>query len=314
MNQTGKAYIATLVYTAIIGFSFLFVKISLTTASPLDTLAHRFTISLLAALIPVAFGKIKLSLGWKDLLAILPIALLYPAGFFLFQTFGLAYTTSSAAGIIQACIPVFTLVMAASFLKEHSTLQQKLAILLSTGGVVFIFIMQGVHPAGASLLGSFLILLSSLSSAGYSVLVRRTKGRYSPFELAFVTIAFGFIVFNVSALIQHQASGTLSAYFEPLGDSSFLMSVLYLGIAASLGSALLSNYALSVLKASQVSVFINLATVITMTAGVLFLDERLFYYDLIGAAVIIAGVVFTQIRLFPAAPEIRRSPSVKRSL
>jgi len=297
MSQTGKAYIAALAYTSIIGLSFLFVKISLTAATPVDTLAHRFTFSLLAASIPLMFGKIKLSLGWKDLLALIPIALLYPTSFFAFQVFGLTYSTSSEAGIIQACIPVFTLVMASLFLKEKSTLQQKLAILLSTSGVVYIFVMQGIHPSGSALLGSFLILLSSMSSAGYSVLVRGTKGRFTPFELTYVMIVFGFVAFNAAAFVQHAADNTLSAYFQPLGDGKFLLSILYLSIAASLGSSLLSNYALSILKASQVSVFTNLSTVITMLAGVVFLNEKLFYYNLIGAAVIVAGVVFTQIKL-----------------
>jgi len=297
MTATRKAYIAVLVYTAIIGFAFLFAKIALKSASPLDTMAHRFTVSLLAASVPLLLGKIKLAVRWKDLSAIVPIALLYPTCFFAFQTFGLARTTSAEAGIIQACIPVFTLVLASVFLRERSSLQQKLAILLSTGGVVFIFVMQGFHLSGSGLLGSFLILLSALSSAGYSILVRRTNRRFSPYDLTYVMIVFGFIAFNAAALAQHQADHSLGAYFQPFADGRFWIAILYLGILASLGSSLSSNYALSILKASQVSVFVNLATVITMLAGVVFLNEKLFYYDLIGAALIVAGVVFTQVQL-----------------
>jgi drug/metabolite transporter (DMT)-like permease len=295
MTSTQKAYSAAFLYAAIIGFSFLFVKISLAFASPLDSLAHRFTLSLLAASVPLAIGKLKLTLRPKDLLAILPIALLYPTSFFAFQVFGLAHAASSEAGIIQACIPVFTMILASAFLKERSTLQQKLAILLSTGGVIFIFLMKGSGTSGSSLLGLTLILLSALSSAGYNVLVRKMNRRFSLFDLTYVMLAIGFIAFNSAALVQHLNDHTVHAYFKPFSEPGFLLPILYLSLLSSVGTALLSNYALSILKASQVSVFVNLATVITLFAGVAFLNEQLQGYVLLGAAFIVIGVIWTQL-------------------
>ncbi|MDZ5017008.1 EamA family transporter, partial [Clostridium perfringens] len=44
-----KAYIAAILYSFITGFSFLFSKLTLTLANPLDTLAHRFTVSFIFA-------------------------------------------------------------------------------------------------------------------------------------------------------------------------------------------------------------------------------------------------------------------------
>ncbi|MDF2720322.1 MAG: ycxC, partial [Paenibacillus sp.] len=52
-NGNRSAYAAVILYAFIIGFSFIFVKFALIAASPLDTLAHRFTISLIAAALPV---------------------------------------------------------------------------------------------------------------------------------------------------------------------------------------------------------------------------------------------------------------------
>ena len=57
MKNTTKAYISALLYSFIIGFSFLFVKLTLTITSPLDTLAHRFTVAFIAANIPVIFDS-----------------------------------------------------------------------------------------------------------------------------------------------------------------------------------------------------------------------------------------------------------------
>ncbi len=87
-HQQASAYTAAILYSFIIGLSFLFVKIALQTAEPFDILAHRFTIAFAAATVPILFGWVKLSIRVKDVIAILPLALLYPALFFSFQAFG----------------------------------------------------------------------------------------------------------------------------------------------------------------------------------------------------------------------------------
>jgi drug/metabolite transporter (DMT)-like permease len=52
---------------------------------------------------------------------------------------------------------------------------------------------------------------------------------------------------------------------------------------------------LSKIEASKMSVFGNLATLISMIAGVIFLQEQLEYYHIIGAIMIIAGILGTNL-------------------
>lgn len=132
MNKS--AYAAALLYAFIIGFSFFFVKLALTAANPVDILAHRFTVAFLAALFPLLLGWVKIGISMKDALKVLPLALFYPVMFFAFQVFGLVYTSSSEAGIIQAAIPIFTMIFAAYFLNERFTKRQFFFTVLSAGG------------------------------------------------------------------------------------------------------------------------------------------------------------------------------------
>lgn len=291
MTQINRAYAAALLYALIIGFSFLFVKIALSAASPMDTLAHRFTISFVVASVPVLTGHLRLEFNSRDLMSILPLALFYPALFFAFQAFGLAYTSSSEAGIIQATVPIFTLILAAHFLKEHSTTRQKLATIVSVAGVIYIFAMKGAAFELTNAKGMALILLSALSAACYSVLARKLTRRYSLPLLTYIMTAFGMIAFNGISVIQHFADQTLADYFTPLTSRNFFIAILYLGVLSSLGTSFLSNYALSKLEAAKMSVFNNLATLITIFAGVVFLQERLEYFHIIGAVIIIIGVI-----------------------
>ncbi|WP_025026442.1 DMT family transporter [Caldalkalibacillus mannanilyticus] len=296
MKINQKVYVAALGYSIIIGFSFMFVKIALESATPMDTLAHRFTASFLVASLFLFSSKARFRIQVKDFLLILPLALLYPTLFFTFQAYGLVYTTSSEAGIIFATIPILTMILSALFLKERSAGWQIFFICLSVSGVLYISVMNGVNVhSSSSMTGTILILLSALSSAAYSVLARKLTQKYSLFPLTYIMAGIGFIAFNTMAIVQHVIKGTLSGFFTPLSNGGFLFSILYLGILSTLCTSFLTNYALSKMEAFKVSVFNNLATLITLFAGVLLLQEAMHYYHVIGTIVILVGVIGTNL-------------------
>ncbi|KAB2451767.1 DMT family transporter [Bacillus sp. CH126_4D] len=293
MKLTTKAYLSALLYSFIIGFSFMFVKLALTVTSPLDTLAHRFTVAFVAASIPIVFGFVKLNMSFKNILALLPLAIFYPALFFAFQAFGLVYTSSSEAGIIQAAIPIFTMMLASYFLKEYTNTWQKISVLISVIGVIYIFIMNGIGNHETSFIGVILILLSALSSAFYNVLARKMTKKFKLMDLTYTMTVIGFISFNLIAIASHISKGTIAAYFEPFTNGTFLISILYLGLLSSLLTALLLNYSLSYIEAAKISVFSNFSTLITIIAGVIFLHEKISYFHIIGTIMIIFGVIGT---------------------
>lgn len=292
MPTKRNAYIAAIIYAMIIGLSFLFVKQTLTVATPLDTLAHRFSIAWIAATLWLLVTKQSVRVTKQDVRMIAPLAVLYPALFFAFQVFGLLYSSSSEAGIILATVPIFTLVFAGLVLKETSTRGQKVAIGLSVAGVIYILYMNGAGTGqNGSILGSGLLVLSAVVASLYNVLARKLTRRYALFTLTYVMTFFGFITFNLLALANHLIRGTVNQFFQPFLHVDFVLAALYLGVLSSLVTSYLSNFALSQLHASQMSVFSNLATLITVLAGIVFLQEAFHYYHAIGACTIIAGII-----------------------
>ncbi|MEK5488767.1 MULTISPECIES: DMT family transporter [Lysinibacillus] len=293
MSEKRKAYIAAISYAFIIGLSFMFVKVTLTVASPTDILAHRFTFAFICIVILMVFTKNKLTIKKYDLLKILPLAILYPIVFFTFQVLGLAKISSSEAGIIQATIPIFTLALAGLLLKEKATRGQLVFISLSVLGVIYMLIMNGANATTGNVIGSGLILLSALAASLYNVFARRLTKQYSLLILTYVMTLCGFVIFNGVALGNHLMNGTIDEFFQPLTHVDFVIAILYLGLLSSLGTSYLSNYALSKLEASKMSVFSNFATLITILAGVLFLQEVFHLYHFIGGIIIIIGVIGT---------------------
>ena len=151
----------------------------MTHAGPVDTLTSRFVI---AWAICFLFAKIKgVKIHWKNSLQLLPMGLCYPLGFFLFQGFGLIYATSGEAGILAATGPIFTVIIAAVFIKERYNLIQSFSILLSVAGVIYIAIKTG--SSLDSIAGIALLLLSAIVGAGYAVLNRVLVRSFSTFEI-----------------------------------------------------------------------------------------------------------------------------------
>lgn len=293
MKSRSFAYMLALFHSSIVGLSFLFTKMAIAESNPLDTLAFRFTISFAIILFLVAVKVIKVNYSWESVKNLVPLSLLFPTLFFAFQTFGLKYSQSTDAGILSAVTPILTLMIAGYFLKEKTSLYQKLSIVLSVVGVIFIFVMKGSTINFSDMLGMVLILLSCIATACYTTMTRSLARNHTPGEMSFFMMGTGFVIFNAAALVTHLKQGTMAEFFTPWSSMEFISSILYLGILASLVTSLLSNTILSKIKASQMSVFANLSTVVTIAAGALILNEKLTIYDILGSILIILGVIGT---------------------
>ncbi|MCH5584563.1 DMT family transporter [Shimazuella sp. AN120528] len=289
------AYAAAITYSILIGLSFMFVKLIVHTASAFDILAVRFLLSLVMLTIPILFGWIKLQIKLKDIFRLIPLAVLYPIFFFTFQTWGLLGATSAEGGIIQATAPIFTAVLAAFVLNEKTNLWQKLFLILSVGGVIFIFVMQGSAISIGHLGSIGFLLLSTFSFAVYTILVRRIGQTYKSYDLSYVIIMLASISFIIISMVEHVLSGTMDEIVKPFYQPIYLYSIFYLAAFSSVSSILLSNYALSKLEAYKVSVFNNLSTLVSILAGVVFLNEPITSVHVIGAFMIIVGVVGTNL-------------------
>ena len=311
-NRLYLAYICAIVNATIVGLSFLFTKTAISESNPLDTLAFRFTVAFLTVSLLILFKIVKVEIRLKSYTKLLPLTILYPTLFFSFQAFGLQSVPSSEAGILFATIPILTTIMASIFLKEQTTSIQKVSIILSVIGVIYIFLMKGSSLSFASWSGILLLLISCLSSAGYAVLTRSLVRTFKPLEITFFMVGVGFIFFNAASFVTHISNGSLQTMFTPWTNTNFIISILFLGVLASFVTSLLSNYILSKLSATQMSVFSNMSTIISIAAGAIFLAEEIFLYHIVGSALIILGVIGTNV--FKDTRIFKRSVTLEKKM
>lgn len=296
LSSKKGAYFGLIIVTLIIGLSFIFIKIGLKYASAMDLLAHRFTAGSIAIAILWACGFLKFSsLSWDKAKSLLLLSLLYPLSFFSFQTFGMEYSTVTQAGIIFATIPIITLIIATIFLKEKTTIFQKLGITLSVAGVVYIVINTSNYSQQASLKGTLLLIICILSMVGYYTLGRKINVKFSSLEITVWMTLLAFLTFNLWSISYHLYNNSINQFLEPLMHKEFLFTIFYLGVLSSVLTSFLTNFALSKIAASQIAVFNNLSPIITIIGGILILNEKLYNHQIIGGIFVVVGVFITQI-------------------
>ena len=189
-----------------------------------------------------------------------------------------------------ALIPIFVAVLGSWFLKEIPSLKQVFFIIVSVAGVMLIIVLGSTSAGNVSIAGAAFLLMAVLAASIYNIVSRKLSSDFTPMEITYFMMAFGALFFNGISVASHIKNGTLASYFGLLSDPNFSISILYLGILSSSLAFLLVNYSLSKIKASENAVFANLSTIVTIMAGVAFMNESFFWYHLAGAAMILLGV------------------------
>lgn len=288
MNK--KAHIAGILFSIIFGFSFMMSKIALEKISPVGLIAYRFLVAFIIFEILRLTKVIKINLKNKNLFPIVLVALLQPVLYFLFETYGLRLTTSGEAGLMIAMIPIFVTLFSSLILKEKPLKLQIIFIVLSFSGVFLIQAFKSGLALESSTFGFILLLLAVLSAALFNIASRSAAKSFKPLETTYMMMFLGALIFNIIYIIQLITKGEINRYFSNFSNLSVILPVLYLGIVASILGFFLVNFTLSKLPAHISSVYSNIATVVSVIAGAIFLKETIEYYHIIGGLLIVTGV------------------------
>lgn len=271
------------------GLSYVFTKWAVGQAGALALLGWRFFVGALVMGLCAALGLVKIQLKGKKKAPLLRVALLHPVLYFIGETLGIRLTTASESGAFLACIPVVSLAASALILKKKPGRRQLAGILVTLLGVL-ITVLAVEAAASLSPAGYAFLLMAVLAYALYSVLVEKADG-YSSEEITFVMLLAGAAMFGTLAVAQACAGGGLGLLLSlPLRDARFLAAILYQGVGCSVLAFFLSNVAIARIGVNRTSSFIGVSTVVSILAGMLLLGEGFSAMQMLGAAVILAGV------------------------
>jgi len=287
MTEEKKGMLAASLGYGIFGLSYLFSKMVLNITTPMILLCVRFTITFLVLNLLAFTRIIRIDFKGKSLIGPICLGLLQPVLYFIFENYGLSYTTTSFTGMISSVSPVFTAALGALILHEMPNRRQWLCILVSILGVLMVSLRSG--GGQNTWLGCLCLVIAYLSGAGFALLSRKMSKQFSPFELTYIMFTVGFVFFLGGAFVQHGAE-TLPMIQTALGNSSFIIAVLFLSLASSVCAYMLCNYALARLPVARMTIFNNVSTVVSVVAGVLVMGDPFTLNSVIAFVLILAGV------------------------
>ncbi len=284
------ATLAALTAQVIFGFSFMFTGIALKNASPMTVIADRYIVAFLGLSLVMLFTKTKLKIG-KNIWKLLLMSLFQPLMYFIFETYGVQLTNSSFSGVMISMIPIVSMIAGIFVLDERPSFMQYIFAALSVAGVV-IAVLSGKKEGIISVFGVFLLSGAVLSSSFYNISSRKISGEFSVLERTYAMTLIGVVSFVLIALFENIQTpiNLISGFFEPL----YLYSILYLGIVSSVVAFLLLNFANTHLPVAKTTVFSNITTVVSVIAGVVFLDEQISALVILGVIMILTGVIGVQ--------------------
>jgi drug/metabolite transporter (DMT)-like permease len=223
---------------------------------------------------------------WKQL------AVLAAFGMVLYQGLSYSaahYTTATNMGIINAFIPVFTILVSVFILKEWPNRFALLGCLISFSGLLLV-IAKG-HWANLLSLGGHagdaIMLAAVFFYAFYGVLLKKWQLKIPLFISVYVQIFF--------ALLYHLPF-VLYLGLDAINAQN-VWSVLYAGMFPSLAAPLLWMLSIQYLGPNQTSVFMNLMPIVTAAIAYCWLAEQWTAYHSIGTALAILGVLLAQKKL-----------------
>ncbi|HEY4919848.1 MAG TPA: EamA family transporter [Xanthobacteraceae bacterium] len=259
------------------GFSYVTYRFGLESFSAAQLSALRFLIACLAILF-VPRPKVS----WAVMLV---IGLVMFAGQFLLLM--LAYTLDMPAGlgsVTQQTQAVFTILLAAIFLREFPTLRQGIGMTVAFGGLLLIGFTIGADLKPAALA---LALAAATSWAIGNIVVKRTRD-----VSAFALMAWCSPIALVPLLAYSCAFDPQPSLVHAIAHASWLSLAvaLYLGVPSTLVGYGLWGHLLQRYPASVVSPFALLSPATGILASALLLGEQFAPLRLAGMALILVGL------------------------
>lgn len=202
------------------GISYLFTKVAVQSLPPMLLAVMRFLIAL-AILYPLSLkeGK-KLKFRVSTMMA----GIFGVTFYFLFENYGLKYTSPSDASIIVSAAPILTLIFYDVLHKKFDFFEYIGTIIAFIGVVLIIY--NGKFSESSSVLGNFLAFGAAVSWTGYTFFFDRARDSSLT---ANIEVMFWGVVFSLPFATYELFMGANSIHFSPAAVSG----VLYLGIFAS---------------------------------------------------------------------------------
>ncbi len=282
LNKVIIADFSLLMVAIFWGGSFVVAKNMLTQISPFYYLGIRFSAA--AIILAAIFYKKVRQMTVNEIKKGLMIGLFLFLGFAT-QTVGLVYTTPARQGFITGLNVVMVPFLYMIFAKEKVGKKAIAGAFLATMGLSLISFKEGVLNFNT---GDLLTLFCAVFFAAHIVAIAILVKKADPINLTVIQLALTGVLSLLIALVFEQ-----TPHLEPI---SFLLGMSYVVIFCSVLAFLIQNVAQSFTFPTHAAIILSLEGVFGALFSWMFWGENLTIKFVIGAALILAGVIIAEFR------------------
>jgi drug/metabolite transporter (DMT)-like permease len=276
------------------GSSYLFIKIGVDAGlQPFTLVALRLLIGFTLLAIVVAVAREALPRRPRMYGHLLVMAVFSVALPFSLITYAEQSTDSSLAAILNASVPLFTILIAAAALADERISAPRVGGLVI--GFVGVAILVGFDPgvvAGTDVLPALALIGSSISYALGAVYARRYAHGLRPMIPAVFQVGFALLITGGMALLFERPL-TIPARFDAI------LAVVWLGLLGSGTAYLVFFRLLGRWGATRTSLVAYLLPVFGIVLGAAVLQEPVDARILLGTALVISGIALVNARSLP---------------
>ena len=288
--MTSRQWAAFLALTVIWGSSFLWIKIAVAELDPVSLSALRLCLGAIGLAVFYLMARPGTPRGAGEWASLIVLGVLGSSVPWILIGWAEITIDSSMATILNATVPLFTVVLAHFFLDdERFSAGRVLGLLLGFAGIVVLVGRSGgAESAGGDLLdrrtlGRLAMLVSSFIYASGGVLARRKLRSVDPMIVAVYPLALG----NLGLAMGMAAAGR--PVVLPTSTITWL-AVVYLGVPAAGIAYWLYFYLLRGVGPTRASMVTYAVPVIGVALGVAVLGEQVGWQFLFGSLLVLASI------------------------
>ncbi len=296
-----KHWIVFILLGVIWSSSFMWIKIAVQEVSPITLVAFRALFGLLFGVVVIFIQRVSWPRTFKAWLPLLIVGLTNVAIPFFLISWGEQSIDSAVASILDATVPLFTILTAHFLLQDDKmTIPKVLGLLIGFAGII-ILMSKDIGGSPSSLLGQLAVVVASMFYAGSAVYVRKT------------TEDIPGIVRSAGPLVSATATMWLMTFlFERPVTIPHLgitwVALLCLGVLGSGLAFVLAYYLIHEIGPTRTTMVTYLFPLGGVILGIAILHEQLIWQVIAGAALIIASLTVSNWE--PRKQEIIEGPQV----
>jgi len=278
-----KHWFAFLLLGAIWSSSFMWIKIAVQEVGPITLVAFRVLFGLLFGVVVIFVQRQQLPRTLKEWMPVLLLGVTNVAIPFFLISWGEQSIDSAVAAILDATVPLFTILIAHYLLRDDKmTVPKVIGLLIGFAGVV-VLMSKDIGASSSSVLGQLAVVLACIFYSGSNVYARRTTEDTpailrSAGPLLSATVIMWLATFFVERPVK----------IPHLGIT--WIALLFLGVLGSGLAFVLSYYLLHEIGPTRTSMVTYLFPIGGVILGVLFLGEKLSWQLLAGSVLVIASL------------------------